>query len=73
MHKENWHVFCVQQRLKDLYKDPEIKFDIVSCQFSFHYCFESLPQAEMMLRNACECLKPGGYFIGTTPNCYEMV
>merc|ERR1712025_599499 len=39
----------------------------------FHYGFESYPQAEMILRNACECLKPGGYFIGTTPNAYELV
>jgi mRNA (guanine-N7-)-methyltransferase len=27
----------------------------------------------MMLRNACECLSPGGFFIGTTPNAYELV
>ena len=50
-----------------------MEFDLCSCQFSFHYCFESLLQAEMMLRNACECLKLGGYFIGTTPNSYEIV
>jgi mRNA (guanine-N7-)-methyltransferase len=65
---------CVfQKRLKDLYKDSDIEFDLVSCQFSFHYCFESYPQAEMMIQNACECLKPGGYFIGTTPNANELV
>ena len=27
----------------------------------------------MMLRNACECLRLGGYFIGTTPNSYEIL
>ena len=27
----------------------------------------------MMLRNACECLKPGGYFILTTPDAYEIM
>ncbi|XP_013411042.1 mRNA cap guanine-N7 methyltransferase [Lingula anatina] len=64
---------CTKTRLKDLYKDPDIKFDLCSCQFSFHYSFESLQQAEMMLQNACECLKPGGYFIGTTPNSHELV
>ncbi|KAL4234369.1 hypothetical protein ACF0H5_006016 [Mactra antiquata] len=64
---------CSKTRLKDLYKDPEMKFDITSCQFSFHYCFESYNQAEMMLRNAVECLNLGGYFIGTTPNSQELV
>ena len=46
---------------------------MVSCQFSFHYCFESLPQAECMLMNASECLKPNGLFIGTLPNANEIV
>jgi len=56
-----------------MYKDKDIQFDVVSCQFSFHYSFESLEQAEMMLQNACECLKPGGYFIGTMPNANELM
>ena len=42
-------------------------FDLVSCQFAFHYCFESEAQAHCMIRNAAECLKPGGFFFGTTP------
>ncbi len=46
---------------------------MVSCQFAFHYCFESLPQADCMLRNAAECLNPGGFFIGTTPDAYDIV
>lgn len=50
-----------------------MELDIVSCQFSFHYCFESLPQAENMVRNAAECLRPGGYFIGTIPDAYEIM
>ncbi|KAK7498088.1 hypothetical protein BaRGS_00010676, partial [Batillaria attramentaria] len=64
---------CTKVRLKDKYKDPNMQFDLVSCQFSFHYSFESFPQALTMLRNAAECLKPGGYFIGTTPNAHELV
>ncbi|XP_041375573.1 mRNA cap guanine-N7 methyltransferase-like [Gigantopelta aegis] len=64
---------CTKTRLRDQYKDPSIQFNIVSCQFSFHYCFESYTQAEMMLKNACECLAPGGYFIGTTPDSYELI
>ena len=64
---------AIQERLKDLYEDREMQFDLTSCQFSFHYSFESYDQADMMLRNACEGLKPGGYFICTTPNAYEIV
>ncbi|OWF56493.1 mRNA cap guanine-N7 methyltransferase-like [Mizuhopecten yessoensis] len=64
---------CTKKRLKDMYKDSNMSFDIASCQFSFHYCFESYPQAKLMLQNACECLKLGGYFIGTTPDSYEIV
>ncbi|KAJ8303443.1 hypothetical protein KUTeg_019839 [Tegillarca granosa] len=40
---------CTKVRLKDRYKDSDIKFDVTSCQFSFHYCFESYPQAVMMM------------------------
>ncbi|XP_064611079.1 mRNA cap guanine-N7 methyltransferase-like [Liolophura sinensis] len=64
---------CSKVRLKDVYPDPLTQFDLVSCQFSFHYCFESYQQADIMLRNACECLCPGGYFIGTTPNAQEIM
>lgn len=62
-----------QVRLRSKFKDPTIKLDLVSCQFAFHYCFESLEQAECMLKNASECLKPGGYFIGTIPDAYDLV
>lgn len=64
---------CTKESLKNLYKDPEIKFDIVSIQFAFHYCFESLGQARTMLKNVSECLKPGGFFIGTLPDAYEIM
>ena len=65
--------YIFQQRLKDMYKAPEPQFDIVSSQFSFHYSLESYEQTEVMLRNAAECLRPGGYFIGSTPNSYELM
>jgi len=58
---------CTKDRIRDLYRDPDIQFDLVSCQFAFHYCFESLPQAECMLQNIAENLKKGGFFVGTTP------
>lgn len=61
------------QRLREQYKDPSIHLDLVSCQFAFHYCFESLKQAECMIRNAAECLRPGGYFIGTIPDANDIM
>lgn len=64
---------CTKTRLREKFSDPSMKLDLVSCQFAFHYSFESLPQAECMLRNASECLQPGGYFIGTIPDAYDLV
>lgn len=64
---------CTKMRLRTNYKDPSITLDLVSCQFSFHYSFESLSQAECMLQNAAECLQPGGYFIGTMPDANEIM
>lgn len=64
---------CTKTRLQPLYKKQDIKFDLVSCQFAFHYCFESIQQVDQMLQNASECLRPGGFFIGTTPDSYEIL
>lgn len=61
------------QRLREHYKDPSIELNVVSCQFAFHYCFESLKQAECMIQNAAECLRPGGYFIGTIPDANDIM
>lgn len=60
-------------RLREHYKDPSIELNLVSCQFAFHYCFESLRQAECMIKNAAECLKTGGYFIGTIPDANDIM
>ena len=65
--------FDFQIRLRDLYKDADIQLDLVSCQFSFHYSFESYQQAQKMLQNISENLRPGGYFIATTLNADELV
>ncbi|ODN05331.1 mRNA cap guanine-N7 methyltransferase [Orchesella cincta] len=64
---------CTKDSLKSKLLNPEMEFDIVSCQFSFHYSFESYLQAKQMLTNATENLKKGGYFIGTTVNADRMV
>ncbi|XP_077416827.1 mRNA cap guanine-N(7) methyltransferase [Vanacampus margaritifer] len=64
---------CTKELLADKLDRPDLTFDVCSCQFVYHYSFESEVKADMMLRNACERLKPGGYFIGTTPDAYELV
>ncbi|XP_077542070.1 mRNA cap guanine-N(7) methyltransferase-like [Haemaphysalis longicornis] len=79
--REPGHIFqaefieadCTRVRLKELFQHQNMTLDLVSCQFAFHYSFESLPQARCMLRNAAECLVPGGYFIGTTPDANDIV
>ncbi|XP_014675833.1 PREDICTED: mRNA cap guanine-N7 methyltransferase-like [Priapulus caudatus] len=72
-HAEFHTADCGRVRLKDVYRNPATTFDLVSCQFSLHYTFESQSQAEVMVRNACESLRPGGFFIGTIPDGYEIV
>ncbi|XP_069476908.1 mRNA cap guanine-N7 methyltransferase isoform X3 [Ambystoma mexicanum] len=62
-----------KELLADKYSNREMRFDICSCQFVYHYSFETCEQADLMLRNACENLCPGGYFIGTTPDSFEIV
>ncbi|XP_067886879.1 mRNA cap guanine-N7 methyltransferase [Heterodontus francisci] len=64
---------CTKELLTEKYQDPDTVFDICSCQFVYHYSFETLQQADTMLKNACDRLRPGGYFIGTTPNAFELV
>lgn len=43
-------------------------FDIGSCQFALHYFFENSDTLQGFVRNVAECVKEGGYFIGT---CYD--
>lgn len=48
-------------------------YDICQCQFALHYAFETCTQAETMIGNVANKLKPGGIFIGTTVNDFELV
>ncbi|XP_071487902.1 mRNA cap guanine-N(7) methyltransferase-like [Diadema antillarum] len=64
---------CADVLLTERYKETDILFDLCSCQFSLHYSFEKPERARTMIRNACERLRPGGYFVGTIPNGYELV
>lgn len=59
---------AAEQRLLELYRNKEQSFDLTSCQFVIHYSFENEARATMMIRNLCECVRKGGYVIGTTVN-----
>ena len=50
------------------YGQGEKGFNVVSCQFALHYFFENTKMLHNFLRNASECCRMGGYFIGT---CYD--
>lgn len=64
---------CTKTQINYLYRNQDIKFDLSSCQFAFHYSFESYEQVDMMLKNLCGNLRVGGYFIGTTPDAHKIV
>lgn len=55
------------------FRKKDIKVDLTSCQFAFHYAFESYDQAVTMVKNACERLNTGGYWIGTMPDANLLV
>lgn len=57
----------VRAQLSSVAGSPRLA-DLVSVQFALHYGFESVSQAERMLDNIAECLRPGGYFIATLPD-----
>ncbi|XP_025422666.1 mRNA cap guanine-N7 methyltransferase isoform X2 [Sipha flava] len=64
---------CTRVIINKFYENPSMKFHLVNCQFAFHYCFESIQQAECMLKNISSNLISGGIFIGTIPNASEIV
>ncbi|KAI9553421.1 hypothetical protein GHT06_021327 [Daphnia sinensis] len=64
---------CSKENIMERMENRELKLDLVSCQFAFHYSFESLPQAEQMLANVSCNLQPGGYFIGTTTDANDIM
>lgn len=51
---------------------PSLHFDLVSCQFALHYCFESYDRARMFAANIGERLRPGGFFVATIPNAHVL-
>ncbi|KAJ3117752.1 mRNA cap guanine-N7 methyltransferase [Phlyctochytrium bullatum] len=50
-----------------------LKFDVVSCQFAFHYAGIDEASVRKGLENVTKNLRPGGIFVGTIPNCYRIM
>lgn len=48
-------------------------FDTVSLQFCMHYAWDTEEHARMMLANVAHSLRPGGTFIGTTPDADTLM
>lgn len=48
--------------------DLNLKFDLISCQFSLHYAFASQETFETSIKNITNHLEDSGYFIATIPN-----
>lgn len=73
---ENNGIDCMQlfdadflvQDIYNLPLDLEQKFDLISCQFSLHYAFESKRSFEISIRNISRHLSKNGIFIATIPN-----
>ncbi|WFD42837.1 mRNA (guanine-N(7))-methyltransferase [Malassezia psittaci] len=51
--------------------DP--KFDTISLQFCMHYGWDTEEHARVMLKNIAQNLRPGGTFIGTTPDSETLM
>jgi len=64
---------CTKVCFQALLADPTLKVELVSCQFAFHYCFESLSQALTMVKNASSNLKKGGVFVLTMPDSNYII
>jgi mRNA (guanine-N7-)-methyltransferase len=62
-----FHVLDAFHESLDKVIDGEI-FDTISCQFAYHYSFESEESAKISIRNIAQHLRKGGYFFGTTTN-----
>ena len=50
-----------------------VQFDIVSCQMSMHYVFNSEQSVRTLLNIVTSRLVPGGHFIGTIPDSNVLV
>lgn len=55
----------IKKDLARFYGIGNSMFDVISCQFSIHYMFESSDSLRVFCDNVASHVKMGGYFIGT--------
>ena len=64
MGKGGRNVEIIGQNVHDNYGVGKDGFDVCSIQFALHYMFENKNTLHSFIRNVCENVKMGGYFIG---------
>lgn len=55
-------------RIHEYLEEEEILFDVVSCQFAFHYCFQTQDKVQQALATVSLVLRSGGRFFLTVPD-----
>ena len=63
---------CHVSRLAD-HLPRDMRFDMVSCQFSLHYAFGTRERACRFMENVADRLRPGAAFVGTTTDARVLV
>nr|XP_010312581.1 mRNA cap guanine-N7 methyltransferase 2 isoform X5 [Solanum lycopersicum] len=58
---------CIED-IESFWKDKEKQADVVFCMHNLQACFDSEEKARRLLHNVSALLKPGGYFLGITPD-----
>ncbi|TMW95103.1 hypothetical protein EJD97_009380 [Solanum chilense] len=58
---------CIED-IDSFWKDKEKQADVVFCMHNLQACFDSEEKARRLLHNVSALLKPGGYFLGITPD-----
>lgn len=59
-------------RLREYYGLADQKFDVVSLQFAIHYFCDTAARLDTVLDNVDRYLRPGGVFIGTCLDGFEV-
>jgi mRNA (guanine-N7-)-methyltransferase len=67
------HLNCFSKEFQDYFSGKSDLFDLVSCQFAFHYCFYSEENVRLVMKIISQILCKGGFFIGTIPNAQLLI
>lgn len=70
-----WCKFAAEWIHANAYTTPLVLkkvYDVVSCQFSLHYAFDTEQHARTAISNIASNLKTGGVFIATVPDATQL-